>query len=303
MALFARAMHFFKGVRIMKNTNFSVKKNKIGYLFVFPTAIMLAITILFPLVYALRLSFYSKDTFVGFANYIKAIKDLEVRNAFVNTVSFTFFSVLFHALIGLVLAQLLNKVTKGRAILRILLLLPWMIAPVVTGITWRWMLNTQYGVINDILVRIGILKQYLPWLASMNLALPSVIAANIWMRFPYVMIMLFAGLQSIPEELYEAASVDGAAGWTKFTRITLPHLKYIMILTTILDAVYSFRLFDLANVMTSGGPVRASEVLSLLVFRTAFQNFDFNYSSTIAMLVFAVTFLFSIAYIRALDER
>ena len=205
------------------------------------------------------MSFYSSDTFVGLANYGRAIKDLEVRNAFANTVIFTCASVLFHLVIGLVLALLLNRITRGRAIIRILLLLPWMIPPVVTGITWKWMLNTQYGVINDILVKIGILEHYLPWLASMQLALPSVIIANIWMRFPYVMIMLFAGLQSIPEELYEAASVDGASGWIKFTKITLPHLKYIISLTTILDAVYSFRLFDLANIMTGRGPMRASE--------------------------------------------
>ena len=155
---------------------------------------MLAITILFPLAYALRLSFYSSDTFVGLANYGRAIKDLEVRNAFANTVIFTCASVLFHLVIGLVLALLLNRITRGRAIIRILLLLPWMIPPVVTGITWKWMLNTQYGVINDILVKIGILEHYLPWLASMQLALPSVIIANIWMRFPYVMIMLFCRL-------------------------------------------------------------------------------------------------------------
>lgn len=286
----------------MKNTGF-VAKNNIGYLFIFPALFVLLISIFFPLMYALKLSFYSSKTFIGFGNYLRALTDPEVGNAFINTISFTFFSVLFHLIIGLALALLLNQVTKGRGVLRILLLLPWMIAPVVTATTWKWMLNSQYGVINDILFRIGIIKEYVPWLASMKFALPSVIAANIWMRFPYVMIMLFAGLQSIPIELYEAASVDGASGWQKFINVTLPQLRYIIILTTVLDAVYSFRLFDLANVMTGGGPVRASEVLSLLVFRTAFQGFDFNYSATIAILVFAVTFIFSIFYIRLLDEK
>lgn len=286
----------------MKNAGFALNRSHLGYLFVGPTLLMLVVSIVFPLGYALNLSFFKGDAFVGLANYIRALNDLEVRNAFINTVYFTFFSVLLHVLIGLGLALLLNKVTRGRGVLRILLLLPWMIAPVVTGTAWKWLLNSQYGVINDILLRVGLITEYVPWLSDMKLALPSVIIANIWMRFPYVMIMLFAGLQSIPNDLYEAASVDGASRWVKLTKITLPQLKYILILTTVLDAVYSFRLFDLANVMTGGGPVRASEVLSLLVFRAAFQNFEFNYSAAIAMLVFAVTFLFSLVYIRVLDE-
>jgi multiple sugar transport system permease protein len=273
-------------------------KETVGYYFVAPVVVFLAATIVFPLFYAFKLSFYMEDQFVGLQLFSRAFGDSAFWNAFWNTVYFTFWSVAFHLIIGMILALLLNEAIKGRIYFRILLLVPWMIAPVVTGIIWRWILNTQYGVVNDILIHLSVIKTYIPWLTSLEWSLPSVTLANIWSRYPFVMIMILAGLQAIPDELYEAASVDGASALQKFNAITLPHLKYILVLTTLLDAVYIFRLFDLAAVMTFGGPARSSEVLSLLVFRTAFVTFDFNYSSALAVLVFAVSFCFSIVYVK-----
>ncbi len=274
----------------------------VGYWFVLPSVLFLAVTILFPMIYAFKLSLFKEETFVGFLHFAKALSSKVFVNDFINTVHFTVWSVVFHLIIGMALALLLNRAIKGRLYFRVLLLIPWMIAPVVTGITWKWMLNNEYGVINDIFLRIGIIKDHIPWLASMEWALPSIIAANVWSRYPFVMIMLLAGLQAIPDDLYEAASVDGASAYHQFWSITLPQLKYVVILTCLLDAVWTFRLFDLTAVMTFGGPARSSEVLSLLVYRVAFEDFDFNYSSAIAVLVFCVSFVFSIFYIKTLGK-
>jgi multiple sugar transport system permease protein len=274
----------------------------VGLFFVGPAAILLFLNIVFPMIYTLRLSVFRGQRFIGAANYFKALGEKEFWEALGHTLSFSVASVVFHLLIGLIIALLLNSVTRGRGILRILFLIPWMIAPVVTASTWKWILNENYGIINPLLIGLGFLKEPISWLSSLTLALPSVILANIWMRFPYVMIMLFAGLQGIPEELYEAASVDGASSLKKLFFITLPNLKFIIILTTLLDFVYAFRLFDLSNIMTGGGPINASEVVSLYVYRHAFQYIDFNYSSATAMIVFLITSIFSVVYIKLIGK-
>ena len=268
-----------------------------------PATVVVGVTIVFPLIYAFRLSLFRRDSFVGLANIAKAISDPVVMNALVNTLVFTFSSVAFHLVLGMTLAVLLDSVGRGRGAFRILLLLPWMVAPVVTATTWRWILNIQNGVLNHVLVGLNLVAAPIPWLSSVEWAMPSVIMANVWMRTPYVMIMLYAGLQGIPRELYHAAQVDGASAWQEFVYVTIPHLRYIIVLATVLDAVYSFRLFDIAYVLTGGGPVRSTEVLSLLVYKTAFQEFDFNYSSAIAIFVFMVSAVFSLVYVRLLEVK
>lgn len=279
----------------------SLYSNRIGLVFVSPAVALLLLSIVFPLGYASQLSFFEGKTFIGFGNYIRAFRDKEVWQALGHTVYFTFFSVVAHLVIGLALALLLNSVTKGRTFFRIALLVPWMVAPVVTATTWKWMLNEQYGIINFLLMQIGLIDSPIPWLSNIKLALPAVTVANIWMRFPYVMLMLYSGLQGIPDDLYEAAEVDGANAVQRFFSITLPSLSFIIILTTILDTVYAFRLFDLSNIMTNGGPINASEVLSLYVYRQAFQNLNFNYSSAVAMIMFLITFVFSLVYIKLMN--
>jgi multiple sugar transport system permease protein len=274
-----------------------------GIFFVGPAVILLFLNIVFPLCYAFKLSFFRGEIFSGFENYFKAFTDAEVWEALGHTMYFSVFSVLAHLLIGLIVALLLNSVTAGRAVLRILVLIPWMIAPVVTATTWRWILNEHYGIVNAVLVGFKILKEPIPWLSSIEYALPAVTIANIWMRFPYVMIMLFAGLQGIPDDLYEAASVDGANWLRQLFFITIPSLKYIIVLTTLLDFVHAFRLFDLSSVMTGGGPINASEVISLFVYRHAFQYINFNYSSAIAMIVFLITTAFSVVYLRLIGKE
>jgi multiple sugar transport system permease protein len=287
----------------MGKRNNILYSQRVGIFFVAPAAILLFLNIVFPMAYAFKLSFFKGNVFNGFDNYVKAFTDIEVWQALGHTLYFSVFSVAAHLVIGLFIALLLNSVTAGKALLRILILIPWMIAPVVTATTWRWILNEHYGIVNAMLIAVGILKEPVPWLSSIQYALPAVTIANIWMRFPYVMIMLFAGLQGIPEDLYEAASVDGANWLRQLFSITIPSLKYIIILTTLLDFVHAFRLFDLSSVMTGGGPINASEVISLFVYRHAFQYIDFNYSSAVAMIVFFITTIFSVVYLRLIGRE
>jgi multiple sugar transport system permease protein len=168
------------------------------------------------------------------------------------------------------------------------------------------MYSPQFGVINDILDRIGIHSAAeIAWLGDLNLAMPAVIFANAWRGFPFVMIMVLAGLQSIPREEYEAANVDGASGMAAFRYVTLPHLRFVIGIAVILDSIWTFRYFDLIQVMTHGGPANATEVLVTLVFRNSFEYFKFGYASAIAVVAFFILLGFTLLYVRILlaDER
>ena len=177
------------------------------------------------------------------------------------------------------------------------MLLPWTLSDVVAGIIFRWMYNPVYGFLNDLLFKLQIAGEPLIWLSNPALVFPSIVITNVWRGFPFVMIILLAGLQSIPDELYEAASIDGASVFQKFKNITIPGLKKMFIVAIALDTVWEFRRFGLVKAMTEGGPGQSSMVLSLYVYKQYFQFFRFEYASAIA-IVMSITLLFmSLPYI------
>ncbi len=272
-----------------------------GYLFVFPTLLFLTLILIFPLFYAALLAFQEvlpqfAMRFVGLANFRKALSDPHFWGSFRTTVLFTVFSVALHMVLGFVLALMLSERLRGSVLFRLLLLMPWMVSQVVAGVTWRWILNAQYGVANAVLLKLGLISKEIPWLADIRLAFLSIVVAYAWQCFPFVMIMLYAGLQTIPKEQYEAAQIDGASPFQVLRYVTIPNLQYVILVTSLMDFIWAFRAFDLVKIMTDGGPLRATELLSILVYRTSFEYYQFGYASAIAMLMLLITLGFSLAY-------
>ncbi len=277
------------------------KGENLGYIFVLPTVIFLLIIMIFPLGYAGYISFFEVLThmdkeFVGFTNYLAALTSAEFWNSVYVTILYTVSSVIIHMVIGFYLASMLTTKVKGSSIFRFLLLIPWMVSQVVTGVIWRWILNAQYGVGNDILVKIGVIKNYLPWLAETTLAKFSIIVAYTWQCLPFVMIMLYAGMQTIPKQQYEAAKIDGASRFQRMIYITIPNLKHVILVTSLMDFIWAFRCFDLPQIMTNGGPYRSTELLSIYIYKNTFEYFKFGYASAVSILMLLMVLTFSIFY-------
>lgn len=273
--------------------------------FLWPSLLILAALLVYPLADVVRLSFYESnlhtEVWVGLGNYVTLANDPLFWTAFLQTVVFTFFSVALHLVIGLALALLLNMQLNRtfRSIARGLLIVPWLLAPTVAGTIWVLML-APFGIINGLLSSVGVLDPNfaISWLGDPSTALGSVTAMNVWRAFPFFMVMLLAGLQAIPRELYEAAAIDGANLFTEFWHITLPQLRGVITTVVLLDSIWTFRAFDPVFVMTGGGPAHSSEVLATAIYFDGFQKLKFGYASAEAVVMFVVLFVASAFYVR-----
>jgi multiple sugar transport system permease protein len=286
------------------------------YAFIAPALGLLAAIILFPILTALYLSFHNvrlvppAQAFMGFAtafnrleNYAEVLANPDFLVAFGNTTAFTLVTVVGSLALGLAFALMLDSAIKGRSLWRILMLTPWVVAPVVAGSTWRWMFETRYGVFNALIRTIIPSAPPVLWLADPTMALVSVSATNVWLRTPFMMVMLLAGLQAIPPEEYEAAAVDGASAWQRFRFITIPHLSFVILVATLLEGIWTFKHFDIVQVMTGGGPGRATELLSTLIYKTSFEFFRFGPAAAMGMLVTAALTVVAVCYVRLLRSR
>jgi multiple sugar transport system permease protein len=276
-----------------------------AYAFLGPALFLLVGLMVYPLGQVVRMSFYDitvrTETWAGAGNYIELLQNPLFWQVLWQTVLFTSGSVIFHLVLGMGLALLLHTRINGkiRNLFRGLLILPWMFAPTVAGMIWVLMLS-PFGVVNGFLTAIGLLdpNQTINWLGSPNTSLLSVTAMNIWRAYPFFMVMLLAGLQAIPEEVYEAADIDGTTPLQKFWFITIPALRGIILTIVLLDGIWTFRAFDPVYVMTGGGPVNSSQVLPTSIYFDAFQKLRFGYASAEAVIMFLILFAFSVVYVR-----
>jgi multiple sugar transport system permease protein len=276
-----------------------------AYSFLGPALALLGLLMVYPLFQVTRMSFFEisvrKETWVGLTNYLQLAQNPEFWQAFAQTVYFTAGSVLMHLVLGMGLALLLHtKInTQIRNLFRGILIIPWLLAPTVAGMIWVLMLS-PFGILNGFLTTIGLLdpNATINWLGTPSTSLLSVTAMNIWRAFPFFMVMLLAGLQAIPEELYEAAAIDGTTPLQKFWYVTVPSLQGVILTIVLLDFIWTFRAFDPVYVMTGGGPVNSSQVLATSIYFNAFQKFKFGYASAEAMVMFLVLFAFSVVYVR-----
>ncbi|QZT35347.1 sugar ABC transporter permease [Caldalkalibacillus thermarum TA2.A1] len=254
--------------------------------------------------------------FVGLQNYIDVL--LNVDSVFWKvagqTAIWTFTNVFFHFTIGLGLALLLNQKFKGREVYKIILLIPWAVPSFVSAFAWRWLYNSEYGFFNLLLHKMSQQSIFEPlftilglspsynWLSDPKLALASVIVVNIWLGVPFMMVALLGGLQSIPEELYEAADVDGANKWQNFWYITLPMLKPVAFVVTLLGIIWTFNMFNVIFLITEGGPGRHTEILVTYAYREAFMNWNIGIGATYGVIILSFLLVFSVFYTRMLNR-
>jgi len=273
-----------------------------GYYFLAPSIILIIALIATPLAHALVTSLYRvrglRSDFVGFENYIRLFTRSEFWDSLQVSLIFTVVCVFFHMTLGLSLALILNRVVFARTVVRIGFLAPWIVAPSIGAIVWIWMLDPQFGVVNHLLISAGILSEGKPWLADPKLALMSVIAVDVWRGTPFIMLLLLAGLQAIPKDQYEAARIDGATAWQEFRYVTLPNLRYLLVVASTLDIIYTIRHFDIIAVMTGGGPAGATEVLPVLIYNTAFSQNAFGRASATGIMLLGIILIFSVAYLK-----
>lgn len=276
------------------------------YWFVAPALLFMLVTMVYPIIDNVRMSIYDVNVstflsntapFVGLDNYIRVITDPAFQKAAVTTVIFTIGSLFFQFVIGFGLALLFNKSFPGNGLLRALLLLGWMLPSVVSGSIFRWSFDGGMGIINYLLQTIGVLHQPIYWLNDPNTALLATIFANIWVGIPFNMILLLPGLQSIPQSFYEAAAIDGANGRQSFRHVTLPLMRPVILSVLLLGIIYTFKAFDIVYVMTGGGPVDATTLLTIYVYKLSFSFFRFGDGSAAAILLLLFLSIVAVGYL------
>ena len=282
-----------------------VREVMTGYLYLVPVVVVLGGTVLFPILKAAHMSLYNhvlikpqEYRYVGLANYLRLLHDDVFWLSLWNSLLWVFGSVSFQFLGGFAAALLLHQSFRGRALVRTITLLPWIIPGVVVALIWEFIYQPNYGLLNDILGRAGLMAERVAWLSSPALAMPAVIATNVWRGVPFFAIMLLAGLQAIPTELYEAARVDGASVVQRFRHITLPMLRPIIVVATATRIVWTFNYADLIFVMTGGGPANATQITSTYTLLQAYSNLDFGYAATLSVALLLIMLSFTVFYLR-----
>jgi multiple sugar transport system permease protein len=208
-----------------------------------------------------------------------------------NTSSFTVISVVIELLLGLVIALVLNKSFFGRGIVRTIAIIPWALPTAIMGLAWAWIFNDQYGIVNDILQRLGLIDTGISWLGTPTLAMAALIVADVWKTTPFISIILLARLQSISQDLYEAHAIDGASPWQSFQQITLPLLMPQILIALLFRFAQSFGIFDLVQVMTGGGPAGSTETVSIYIYSTVMRYLDFGYGAALVVVTFLLLVL------------
>lgn len=284
---------------------------RVAWGLILPALLTILLVALFPLVWTLWESLHLHDLrmpwlgkpFVGLDNYGEAFADPRFWAAMGHTVFFAVVSVGLELIIGLWLALALNRTFRGRGLVRASVLVPWAIPTVVSALLWRFMFEGQHGIVNEALVRVGVLDQPVVWFIQPVAAWVPVILADVWKTTPFVALLLLAGLQNIDASLYEAARIDGASAWRQFRHVTLPLLKPAILVALIFRTLDAFRVFDLIYALTGGGPGTSTEPIALYTFNVLLQNLQFGYGSALSLIVFLVTFGLALIYIRVVGAE
>ena len=263
--------------------------------FLFPAVLLLLFVFAYPILRAFWLSFFTqnlgtelKPVFSGIDNYLRMAGDRRFWHSLGTTTIFTTASVIVELLLGLGIALILNQPFAGRGAVRTIAILPWALPTALIGLAWAWIFNDQYGVANDILLRLGLIQNGINWLGEPTLAMIAVVFADVWKTTPFISILLLAGLQSISPDMYEAHAIDGATPWQSFRQITLPLLMPQILIAMLFRFAQAFGIFDLISVMTGGGPGGATEVISLYIYSTIMRYLDFGYGAALVVATFTL---------------
>ncbi len=288
-----------------------IRRQRLAYLLILPTALVMAGIVFYPLIRGVLISFTDMNQynmgskfippsyrFVWLQNYVKVLTSGQFWDILGQTLIWTITNVFFHFTIGLALALLLNRRFRGRAIYRTLLLIPWAVPTYISAFSWRWLFNSKYGFFNLALKALG--ADPIPWLSHQVWAMVAVIATNIWLGFPFMMVVLLGGLQSIPKQMYEASEVDGCGRIRQFWTITLPLLKPGALTVTLLGIIWTFNMFNVIYLVTEGGPHHQTDILATFAFIEAFHQWRFGMATTYAVIILSILLSFSFFYIRTL---
>ena len=274
-------------------------------MFLFPAFFMMGLVVFYPFIYNLVISFSNMNLthfhdwkLKGLQNYSMVLKESTFWWYFYKTVLWTVINLVFHVGIGVFLALILNKDIKGKGIFRTLLILPWAVPQYITALTWRGMFNSEYGAVNLILE--NLFGWSYPWLSTEWGAFGACLITNIWLGFPFMMIIALGGLQSIPDALYEAADIDGATPWQKFRNITMPMLKPVMIPAITLGVIWTFNNFNVVWLVSNGGePSETTHILVSWVYRAAFFYYRMGYAAAFSLIIFLILFIFGWRFIKS----
>ncbi len=277
-----------------------------AYLLIAPSLLMVGAVVVYPVVDGVLLSFHEYrlnrpalgKPWIGLGHYRDLATDPIIRSALRNTAIWVSVGAVSQFLLGMIGALALHRTLPGMGVLRVLVLIPWLLPSVVSANMWRLMLDSRLGVVNEILIKIDILDAPRAWFTSPTFALYEVLAVELWKNFPFFTLFILAGLHAIPQELYDAASVDGSGVWKRFRHITVPLLMPVIVAAIILRVIGLFNSPDVLLILTGGGPGHATQTLSLYGFQTAYQRFDFGYAASISVLALACLMAFTVVYVR-----
>lgn len=295
-------------IKIPGNTKNMAQKKYTHIWFLLPSILVLAFVVLYPLFYEFWISFRNvtllnlkggKYPFIGLDNYKLILSDPQFYSTLIRTVIWTAVNVSIHITAGMFLAILLNRKLPGKALIRVLLILPWAVPQYIAALTWKGMFNVEYGVINIILTKIFGQSAAIPWLSDPKWSFIACIITNIWLGIPFMMMVSLGGLQSIPDEYYEAADVDGASGWDKFKNITLPLIKPVMTPAAVLGTVWTFNMINVIYIITSGAASEDAQILVTLVYKKAFEYYRYGYSAALSVVIFLILMSFSAFFIKS----
>ncbi|MBW4685449.1 MAG: sugar ABC transporter permease [Komarekiella atlantica HA4396-MV6] len=271
------------------------REQRTAWILLTPALLLLLFVFAYPILRAFWLSVFTRNlgtelqpVFSGLDNYVRMAGDGRFWQSLWATTVFTTASVLSELLLGLGIALVLNQAFFGRGIVRTTAILPWALPTALIGLAWAWIFNDQFGIVNDILLRLGLIQTGINWLGDPTLAMSAAIFADVWKTTPFISILLLAGLQSISKDLYEAYSVDGANTWQSFRNITLPLLLPQILIAVLFRFAQAFGIFDLIAVMTGGGPGGATEVVSLYIYSTVMRYLDFGYGAALVVVTFLI---------------
>ena len=298
---FSAYMNKKKGEEIVKKEKF----NFAPYILILPACLLMGLIMIYPLGKVFYLSFQHYNPtkpftngFAGLDNFITIFTKKEFYNALGVSAKFVACEVVLQLIFGMIVALILNQKFKGRGFFRALTFIPWALSGVLTAVLWSIMFNQHFGVLNDLLAKLGIIKEPIAWLANTKFVLGSVIVAELWRGIPFFAISLLAAMQGLPDDIYEAARVDGSTKFQTFRFITLPMLKNTIVLTTLLRTIWEFNSVDLIYSLTGGGPVGKTTTLSMLIANQAIKTSNYGYGSALSVVSFAILAVIAVIYMK-----
>lgn len=293
------------GKRLKSRSPAEIKEARAGYLFLMPNLVGFLIFTLLPVFASLILSFTDWDLltslkWVGFSNFVRMFSDEIFLKVMKNTLLFVVITVPTRMALALLVAVALNQKLRGTLVFRTAFFMPVISSTVAIALVWQWIFNADFGPLNNILFALG-MSNPPNWLTSTRYAMPALMIVSIWQGIGFNMVIFLAGLQGIPEQLYEAAEIDGASRWKQFWKITLPMLSPTTFFVMVMTTIGSFQVFDLAMIMTEGGPANATNTLVYHIYRNAFQFFHMGYAAALAWVLFVIVFMITLFQFRKQD--